>query len=212
MNKNADKTMIAVKTYDKVAEAYAKEFFGDKLDLKHLDKFLSLLPQEAKVLDVGCGPGDFTKYMTEKRFSVEGVDLSDGMIKIARKMVPQGTFKKMDMRKLNYPNESFVGLCVAYSFYHISSKQALSVLKEFSRVLKPKGIIIFMLQEGKGEGVMPEPFELKEKMFFKYYEKDEIKNLLKKAEFDVIYETEREPRSELELKQKKLFIIVKRQL
>jgi len=210
MEKNKDKTMIAVKTYDKIAQAYAKEFFSDKIDLKHLDKFLSLLPKKAKILDIGCGPGNYTKYILEKGFLVEGIDLSKGMLQAAKKLVPKGTFKIMDMRKLKYPDQSFDGLCVAYSLYHIASNQALGVLKEFYRVLKPKGIAILMLQEGKGEGIIPEPFNPKEKMFFKYYGKGEIKNLLQKARFEIIYEAEREPRSGLELKHKKLFLIARK--
>lgn len=206
----ADRTMIAVKTYDKIAQAYTKEFFEDKIDIKHLDRFLSLLPGGAKILDVGCGPGQFTKYFLKKGFVAEGIDLSSEMLKIARKMVPKGVFKIMDMRKLKYPNKSFDGLCVAYSFYHIPSKQATGVLKGCNRVLKPNGIIILMLQKGKGEGIMPEPFNPKEKMFFKYYQKGEIKNLLKKSGFKTIYEAERKPRSGLELKQIKLFLIARK--
>ena len=205
-----DKNLIAVRTYDKIAKAYTQEFFDDKIDIKYLNKFSSLLPKKGRVLDVGCGPGNFPKYFLEKGFSVEGIDLSTEMIKIARKMVPKGVFRIMDMRKLKYPNESFDGLCVAYSLYHIPSKQTLDVLKNFNRVLKPNGIIILMLQKGKGEGVIPEPFNPKEKMFFKYYQKGEIKNLLKKSGFKIIYEAERKPRSGLELKQIKLILIVQK--
>lgn len=205
-----DKTMIAVKTYDKIAKAYTKEFFNDKIDLKHLDKFLSLLPPKARILDVGCGPGNYTKYMLERRFSVEGIDLSRGMIQVAKKKVPKGKFKIMDMRKLEYPNQSFDGLCVAYSLYHIALKQSLNVLGEFHRVLKAGGFIILMLQEGKGEGIIPEPFDPKQRMFFKYYQKNEIRDLLKTTKLETVYEAERKPRSGLELKQKKLFLIARK--
>lgn len=58
---------------------------------------------------------------------------------------------------------------------------------------------------------MPEPFNPNLKMFFKYYQKDEIKDLLRRAKFETIYEAERKSRSDLELKQKKLFIIARKQ-
>ena len=63
-----------------------KNFLNDKVDIKYLDKFLSLLPKKARILDVGCGPGNFTKYFLEKDFIAKGIDLSTEMIKIARKM------------------------------------------------------------------------------------------------------------------------------
>jgi len=202
-----DKTFIAVKTYDKVAGAYAREFFDDGIDLKHLDKFLLLLPKRAKILDVGCGPGNYTAYMMEKGFDVEGIDLSQGMLKVAKRLVTKGKFRLMDMRKLKYRSRLFDGLCVAYSLYHIELKQVPKTLKELHRVLKSKGLIILMLQQGRGEGIMSEPLNPKEKMFFKYYQKNEIEQLLKMANFRVIYEAERKSRHGLELKQKKLFII-----
>jgi len=209
--KQTDKSIIAVGTYDKIAQAYTKEFFEDKVDIKYLDKFLSFLPKEAKILDVGCGPGNFTKYFLEKGFYAEGIDLSTGMLKIAKKKVPNGIFKKMDMRKLNYPDESFDGLCAAYSLYHIPSKQTLITLKEFNRVLKLNGIMILMLQKGKREGIMPEPFDPKRKMFFKYFQEKEIKDFLKKSGFKIVYGGKRKPRSSLELKRIKLFFITRKQ-
>jgi len=205
-----DKMMIAVETYDKIAQVYTKEFFDDKIDIKYLDKFLSFLPHKARVLDVGCGPGNFTKYFLGKGFYAEGIDLAPNMIKMAKKMVPEGIFKIMDMRKLKYPNKSFDGLCTAYSLCHISSNQALDVLKEFYRVLKPNAIMILMLQKGKGEVVIPEPLDPKRKMFFKYFQPGEIKNLLKKSGFKIIYQAERKSRGRLELKNKKLFLIAKK--
>jgi len=209
--KQIDKSLIAVKTYDKIAQAYTKEFFEDKVDIKYLDKFLSLLPKGAKIIDVGCGPGNFTKYFLKNGFSAEGIDLSTEMLKIARKMVPNATFKKMDMRKLKYPSESFGGLCAAYSLYHVPSTQTLTVLKEFNRALKPNGIMILMLQKGKGEDIIPEPFDPKRKMFFKYFQEKEIKDLLKKSGFKIVYGGKRKPRSSLELKRIKLFFIARKQ-
>lgn len=211
MLKPIDKNLIAIKTYNKIAKTYARKFFKDKTDIRHLDKFLSFLPFKAKILDVGCGPGNFINYFLEKKFFVEGIDLSNEMTKVARKMVPNGVFKIMDMRKLKYPNKFFDGLCAAYSLIHIPSNQTLNVLREFHRVLKSGGVMILMLQKGKGEEIIPELFDPKRKMFFKYFQKEEIKSLLEKSGFKTIYEAERKPQGKFELKKTKLFLIAKKQ-
>jgi len=80
-----DKSWQAVKTYNKIANRYTEIFFNDFSDKKELDKFLSLLPRRAKILDVGCGPGNFTQYFINRGFNSEGIDLSSEMIKIAKK-------------------------------------------------------------------------------------------------------------------------------
>lgn len=206
-----DKNIVVIDTYDKVADIYAREFSGRKTDLKHLDEFLSLLPKNARILDVGCGPGDYSKYMKEKGFSVEGIDLSIGMLQIAKKMFPEVKFKKMDMRKLEYPNQTFDGLCVAYSLFHVQPSQTTNVLKGFYKVLKSNGIMLLMVHEGKGEEMVPEPLNPELKMFFKYYQKDEIETLLQKTGFEVIYESERKPKKTgPELKKNRLFIIARK--
>ena len=84
-------------------------------------------------------------------------------------------------------------------------------LKRILQTLKSNGIIILLLQKGKGEGIIAEPFDPKRKMFFKYFQESEIKNLLKKSGFKIVYKAERKSRGSLELKQSKLIIIAERQ-
>ena len=149
-----DKSKIAVKVYDIIAKKYTEVFFEDFSDKEFIDKFLELLPKKGKILDVGCGPGNFTKYFLAKGYSAEGIDLSKEMIEIAKQKVPHGIFKIMDLRKLEYPNGSFDGLFAAYSLIHIPKKEIITTLKEFGRVLKPRGILFLAVQEGKGKNLL----------------------------------------------------------
>ena len=49
----------------------------------------SLLPHGAKrVLDFGCGPGEFTAQLQEKGYGVEGCDGSQAMVKLAQDHYP----------------------------------------------------------------------------------------------------------------------------
>ena len=97
-----DKSKLAVSTYDKIAGIYTKQYFNDLTDTPYIDKFLSKLPKGAKILDIGSGPGQFTKYLIDKGFEVEGVDFSDEMVATARRMVPNGKFEQGDMRQLSF--------------------------------------------------------------------------------------------------------------
>ena len=131
-----DNNDITVDTYNKIVTQYADLYFDDKTDLPMIDEFLRLLRPKATILDVGSGPGQFTKYMMGKGFNVVGIDASDSMLSISRSKVPDGTFKKMDMRNLKFPPHSFDGLLAAYSLIHIPSNQLPKTLMGFHTALK----------------------------------------------------------------------------
>ena len=185
-----DKTQLAVSTYDKIAQKYSDTYFNDQSDLKYIEKFFSMLPKNAEVLDVGCGPGTFTQYMIKKGFKVEGIDMSKSMLVIAQKKVPKATFKIMDMRKLTFSENHFNAILCAYSLIHIHTKELDEVISGFHRVLIPGGILMIIAQKGEPDKIIDEPFLPTEKMFFNFFNKNKLTHLLTKSGFKVEYEKE----------------------
>jgi len=185
-----DKSKFAVSTYNKIADAYTKQYFNDLTDLPYIDKFLLKLPASAKILDIGCGPGTFTQYLQQKGFEVEGIDLSEEMIKIAKEKVPGVTFRLMDMRKLEYPDNSFGGLLVAYSLIHIPSEEIPSTLLGFKKVLKTGGYMMIIAQGGEPDKIVDEPLKEGEKIFINFFTKERLSDFLKNADFSMEYQEE----------------------
>lgn len=185
-----DKSKFAVSTYNKVADKYAQKYFDDLTDTPYINKFLALLPKSAKVLDIGCGPGTFTKYLLGKGFDVEGIDLSSEMLRLARENVPQAKFAEIDMRKLTYPDESFDGLLVAYSLIHIPSEEIPAALKGFYRILKLGGVVLIVAQKGKPDKIVDEPLKEGEKIFINFFTKERLTKFLTEAGFKVEYQEE----------------------
>jgi ubiquinone/menaquinone biosynthesis C-methylase UbiE len=186
-----DKSKIAVNTYNKIANAYTKEYFNDFSDIPYIDKFLGMLSAKAKILDIGSGPGQFSKHIKAKGFNVSGIDYSDKMVAIARSKVPNVIFQKMDMRKLEFGPETFDALLVSYSLIHIQSSEIPATLKGFNRVLKPRGYIEVIAQKGKANQIVDEPFMPTEKMFFNFFTKDRISKFLEKSGFEVVFQDEK---------------------
>ena len=90
-----DKTKMAVNAFDKNAETYQEKFMN--LDLYHasFDLFCSKIPNEnAKILEIACGPGNITQYLLEKRpdFKILGIDLAPRMLDLARINNPSAVF------------------------------------------------------------------------------------------------------------------------
>jgi ubiquinone/menaquinone biosynthesis C-methylase UbiE len=191
MNNNSqDKNQIAISTYEKIAEIYTNQYFNDLTDAPFIDIFLEKLNAGAKILDVGSGPGQFTQYMMKKGFEVLGIDYSKEMLKKAEQLVPEALFIYADMRKLDLESESFDGLLAAYSLIHIPSEELPHTLEGFFKVLKPGGYIQCIAQRGDADKIISEPFLPEEKMFFNFFTKERLSELLTTAGFEVDYQEE----------------------
>jgi len=77
--------------YDAVARAYdeqlSNELDGKPLDRALLEGFLELTGA-GTIADVGCGPGHVTRFLAARHPTVLGIDLSPGMIAVARERAP----------------------------------------------------------------------------------------------------------------------------
>lgn len=70
-------------TYNKIADDWFKDHKVDDWWVEGTDQFISLLKPGASVLDVGCGAGLKSKYLSEKGLQVVGIDFSDKFIERA---------------------------------------------------------------------------------------------------------------------------------
>jgi|SRR3990172_419921 len=182
-----DQNKVAINTYNKIAKIYTKKYFEDFSDIKYIDRFLTYLSKKSKILDVGCGPGMSTKYLLNKDYIAEGIDLSLEMLRIAKEKNPEAMFTLMDMRKLNYKPDSFDGLLVSYSLIHIPSKDIPSTLKGFNKILKPNGYILIIVQKGRKDSIVNEPFNPDEKMFVNFFTIKRLTNYLEDAGFKIVF-------------------------
>jgi len=177
-----------IEAYEEKAEEYAKLIPGIETIKETADFFIKNLKGK-KILDVGCGPGRDTKYFTEQGFDVTAIDLTKALLTIAKKQAPKAQFHLMDMRKLEFPDNSFDGLWVNASLLHLPKKEAKPTLLGFKRILKPGGVIFIAVREG-----FEEKFSLEKglKRFYANYTKEELSNLVKETGFILIKEDRKE--------------------
>jgi SAM-dependent methyltransferase len=110
---------------------------------------LEHVPDEARVLDLGCGAGRCAVALAELGLEVVGVDLSRTMIEAARLQAQMAGvevgFQVMDAMDLELPAESFEVVLCAYNGLEllpgIAGKRR--ALAEAWRVLAPGGRLIF---------------------------------------------------------------------
>lgn len=91
-----------IKIYKKHARAWTElrgQFLYEKAWLNH---FLSLIPEYAQILDLGCGSGKpVAAYLIEQGHAVTGVDSSEVMIEMAAHNFPEQHWIQADMRQLD---------------------------------------------------------------------------------------------------------------
>jgi SAM-dependent methyltransferase len=85
-----------------------------------LDRFIALLPQDATILDLGCGGGEpIARYFINRNFAVEGVDASPTLISVCREYFPKQHWHVADMRHLGL-GRTFGGILAWDSFFHLT--------------------------------------------------------------------------------------------
>ena len=94
-------------------------------------------------LDIGCGAGFLTNYLSLNGHEVHGLDISQSSIEIGRK---QDRTKKVNYRvgsaySLPYKNESFDAVAAMDLLEHVEEPE--KVISEASRVLKKGGLFFF---------------------------------------------------------------------
>lgn len=106
---------------------------------------------EGVALDFGCGVGRLTQALADYFSEVHGVDIAESMIKLARAYNQKG---ERCVYYLNTENDLKIFADATFNFIyskitlqHMEPQYARNYIKEFLRVLKPQGLMVFQLPE-----------------------------------------------------------------
>lgn len=189
-------------SYDAVAAAYA-EAMSDELRHKPLDRALlaAFAEQvldagqgEARVWDIGCGPGHVTAFLAGLGLDAAGLDLSGEMVAQARKRHPGLEFATGSMTALPAADASWDGLVSFYSLIHmIDDADLRAALAEYRRVLAGGGLLLLAVHAGEEVRHSQEWFGAKVDVSFRFFDPAWLAAELHRAGFAVESLTRREP-------------------
>lgn len=95
-------------------------------------------PPGARLLELGCASG--VNYFAQ-RYHMVGLDLS---LRSLESLEGYEWAIRADALHLPFPDETFDGVISSYFWEHVTAEQKEKMLKEFQRVLRPKGKLVFL--------------------------------------------------------------------
>lgn len=171
--------------YNVIANQYLEARTKKSADTSLLDEFIQELPENARVLDAGCGAGVPVSKALCERFAVTGVDFSEKQIELAKANVPNATFICQDMNKLDFPAGSFDGICSFYAIIHIPREEHRTLLESFYRMLKPNGLTLLCLGAENLLDDIEEDFH-GQRMYWSHFDADTYETMLKEIGFNIL--------------------------
>ncbi|MFZ1655189.1 MAG: class I SAM-dependent methyltransferase [Candidatus Moraniibacteriota bacterium] len=98
------------------------------------------LPLGSKILEGGCGKGQFVYSLQERGYEAYGIDFAENIIGQLQSLFPSHHFEIGDVRSLPYPDSSFDGYWSLGVIEHFYEGYDV-ILKEMSRVIRPGGYL-----------------------------------------------------------------------
>ena len=111
---------------------------GQREEYRIMRPFLDRLAGGSRILDGGCGTGEWTAFLSERGFKVVGVDISEQTVQRLREWFPHLEFLRADLRHTAFESASFDAYFSWGTFEHFESGLG-GCLAEARRLIKPGG-------------------------------------------------------------------------
>ncbi len=176
--------------FNSYAKQYQDKFMNFDLYHETFDAFCKLIKtKSASILEIGCGPGNISKYLLNKRpdFKLLGIDIAPNMINLAKKNNPSADFKLMDAKHISEIKTKFNAVMCGFTFPYLNKKEVLQLIKNVSELLEQNGIFYISTMEDKyyKSKFLPKGNDSKKGLFTYYHEADYLVEALHKEGFKI---------------------------
>ena len=133
-------------------QQHAGMFFADTVDVDMTllyRRFLPLLPDQAQILDAGCGSGRDVKAFVELGHQVTAFDASPALVALAKSHAGQPVHC-LRFRDIAW-QDAFDGIWACASLLHVPAVELADVTQRLCEALKPTGILYASFKYGSGE-------------------------------------------------------------
>lgn len=103
---------------------------------------------DGQIIDIGCGPGQWTNYLHGRGVDIVGVDPVRELISEARLRFPGVDYRVGHAGQLDAEDASLGGVLAWYSLIHLEPGRVDAVLIELARCVRPGGSLVIGFFEG----------------------------------------------------------------
>lgn len=181
-----DRSKAAAEVFNKHASLYQDKFMDVSLYHDSFNFFCDSIKKEnARVLELACGPGNITKYLLDKRpdLNIFGTDLAPNMIELAKQNNPSATFEVMDCRTIKNHNTTFDAVMCGFCLPYLSKQEAIQLIYDCGKLLNTGGVIYISTMEDDNSRSAFKKGSKGDEVFMNYHEEGYLKKALEEAGF-----------------------------
>ena len=180
-----DKNKETLSTWNNLASTYEEKFMNLDIYNDTYDTICSSgTKQHANILEIGCGPGNITKYLLNKRpdFNILGIDAAPNMIEIAKRNNPNADFLHFDARNIHLLTDKYDFIVCGFCLPYLSDNERVKLINNLSNLLVDHGKIYLSFVDGKSENSTYKESSFG-RVFFQYHELDQVLHNLEEFKF-----------------------------
>ncbi|MEV1023852.1 methyltransferase domain-containing protein [Streptomyces sp. NPDC050264] len=174
--------------FDAIGGRYDEAFPHKEGQLTAVAQLLTQLEPGSRVLDVGCGTGVPTaRQLVDAGHSVLGVDLSAGMLELARKQVPEAEFRQADLTGLSAQGPDGIGqfdaITCFFTLLMLERAEIPPALRLLRSLLRPGGrLTLSMVEADLDDAEIP---FLGHTIRVSGFLRDELRSVVRDADFEI---------------------------
>ncbi|MFC1430202.1 class I SAM-dependent methyltransferase [Streptacidiphilus sp. N1-3] len=178
--------------FDAIGDRYDEAFPHKEGQLAAGEWLIEALPGGSRVLDLGSGTGLPTaRQLADGGLDVVGVDLSGGMVELARRNVPAARFHQLDVADVQPDGDPDLGrfdaVVAFFSLLMLPRAEIPTVLRTIHQLLVPEGLFALSMVEADVDDFAI-PF-LGNTVRVSGYLRDDLRKVVEEAGFEIVAES-----------------------
>lgn len=174
-------------TWNKIAQLYQDKFMDLDLYNETYDYLVGALGNtHSSVLEIGCGPGNITRYLLSKKpdLDILGIDVAPNMIDLARMNNPAASFRVMDARRIRGLTREFDAIISGFCLPYLSMADSEKFISDSNNLLKDSGLLYLSFVEGDPDLSGFLTGSTGDRTYFYYYRSEDLTPLLRVHGFE----------------------------
>lgn len=145
-----DKQKRSIEVFNHLAEAYQEKFMDLDMYNDTYDALCAALKPKAKILEIGCGPGNITRYLLHKKSDLDilAIDAAPNMVTLTKRNNPSARTMILSASDVSSLAETFDAVVCGFCMPYLPEEGCRKLFKDCSRLLNDEGLFYFSTIEG----------------------------------------------------------------